>query len=381
MVTVGQERVKQFLQAELAYFAQRQPKPVSLSKIVAASEPEQVARLLFDELPVLFAARIRHIESLKDWEKHEPLVELRKIFYQSFSNLRLTEMGTDDLSTLTQVVANLRERHRKVTPLLSEVFRDIYADKDEEEERRLNQWAEAFMKSRISTEMLTAHFAASAAATDAAAAAAAEQGAPQQPQERAQRPGCIGIVDTRCDPGEICELAAREAVKPYDGVEGFEDLVIQVQKPKNKIEFSYIPQYLRYIVQELLQNSIRATLDVAAHRNDAQRRPIQVKIAADQQQVAICISDKGGGLPTGYADRVWSYAFSTASRRCHIQGRSPLSGRGLGLPLSRLYAGYLGGSFEVMNVTGVGVDAYLFLNRIDPFDSNETPGGRPLSGL
>eukprot|EP00619_Florenciella_sp_RCC1007_P014308 CAMPEP_0205914582 /NCGR_PEP_ID=MMETSP1325-20131115/7312_1 /ASSEMBLY_ACC=CAM_ASM_000708 /TAXON_ID=236786 /ORGANISM="Florenciella sp., Strain RCC1007" /LENGTH=215 /DNA_ID=CAMNT_0053281639 /DNA_START=138 /DNA_END=785 /DNA_ORIENTATION=- len=41
-----------------------------------------------------------------------------------------------------------------------------------------------------------------------------------------------------------------------------------------------------------------------------------------------------------------------------------LSGHGLGLPLSRVYARYFGGDLEVRSVEGFGTDCYLFLNRL-----------------
>eukprot|EP00918_Siedleckia_nematoides_P105270 GHVU01229900.1.p1 GENE.GHVU01229900.1~~GHVU01229900.1.p1 ORF type:complete len:333 (-),score=61.15 GHVU01229900.1:2782-3780(-) len=43
---------------------------------------------------------------------------------------------------------------------------------------------------------------------------------------------------------------------------------------------------------------------------------------------------------------------------------SPLAGFGCGLPLSRLYAHYLGGALEVVSVPDYGTDSYLFLTRI-----------------
>merc|ERR1712087_357494 len=61
-----------------------------------------------------------------------------------------------------------------------------------------------------------------------------------------------------------------------------------------------------------------------------------------------------GGPPQGM--RPWGVS----------SGQSPISGRGIGLPLSRIYAKNLGGSLEVINMPGLGLDAYLFLNRIDP---------------
>lgn len=255
-------------------------------------------------------------------------------------------------SELLELIFDLRVRHQKVLPLLSEALNKMYKASGEAEHQALDDWAEKFFESRISTEMLTAH------------CAAILDRAEHEDESLLQ----IGIVHMKCDPGEICAQAvslAREL--SIDASSGGEPtVVIELKKPVDKIEFSYIPMYLFYVVQELLRNSVRATLESAKHRQDSAQRPIKMTVSADPSQVAICISDRGGGIHYADRDSAYSYAFSTSPKsEAPTSDASPLSGRGFGLPLSRLYARYLGGKLEFMNVPGVGMDAYLFLKRID----------------
>ncbi|CAK9017076.1 [Pyruvate dehydrogenase (acetyl-transferring)] kinase [Durusdinium trenchii] len=44
-------------------------------------------------------------------------------------------------------------------------------------------------------------------------------------------------------------------------------------------------------------------------------------------------------------------------------GPTPFSGYGVGLPLSRLYAEYLGGSLHLMSMPNFGTHAYVFLQQ------------------
>ena len=59
--------------------------------------------------------------------------------------------------------------------------------------------------------------------------------------------------------------------------------------------------------QELLLNSARAALRRLDDHEHPSTRPLKVTVCPDQHQVAIKISDVGGGIPHGSSDRVWSY--------------------------------------------------------------------------
>ena len=91
-------------------------------------------------------------------------------------------------------------------------------------------------------------------------------------------------------------------------------------------------------------------------------------------QLGIRISDEGGGIPLSEASRVWRYAYTTAptplieldeatSGQPTLR-RSALAGYGMGLPLSRLYAQYLGGRLDLRSLEGHGTDCFLHLPRL-----------------
>mmetsp|Transcript_14973 Transcript_14973/g.44879 ORF Transcript_14973/g.44879 Transcript_14973/m.44879 type:complete len:446 (+) Transcript_14973:85-1422(+) len=364
-VTVSENRLEAFLRAELSYFSQRQAETLKLGYIVNANTPGKVAKLVHKELPFRFAARIKHIEAFEGWEQIPELVALRETFMTSFRELRLAEQKnwedpeTNDLAEFTQLIHSIRKRHKNIVAQLAEVMRKTHDGDDGRwgQDGALQLWVDTFLLSRISTEMLTSHYV-EVMQDQTSPGARVHDGGPR-----------VGVVDKRCNPGQICEEAAAQVREQLanSGV-SINVRIHNCSSSQEAIEFSYIPRYLRYIVEELLKNSTRATLEALEADAEPRKRPIVVTVCADVKQVAIRISDQGGGQPFGSGEKIWSYQFSTSKQQYedYAGGESPLSGWGMGLPLARLYARYLGGTLGVMNMPGIGVDAYLFLSRIAP---------------
>lgn len=415
---ITSNRLEEFVRAELTFFAERSDRPLQplrLREILrASSAPPQVAKLLHEELPVRFARRIRNIERIPGWEAIPELAELHVMHAKSFRELRLAD--PTDSSEYPRVVGRIRQRHKRISSLFAEALKRIGCllqgvpssagavngspqEANDEvllDRRGVEQWAEAFLSSRVSTEMQMAHYAACL------------QG------EGSGNSSRIGILDVQCDPVDVCRQAIAEV---QDGPFA---CLVKTENICGKLQFCLAPRYLFYIMKELLDNSVRATAGLAQTPEELDKRPVTVTVCANDFEVVIRVSDQGGGMPVTSPEQIWSFVPTVMrSRRgiCEDQvslsaglssqprwdedkatqvgaassayeaadvltpwapprpwgvfaGQSPLSGKGIGLPLSRLYARYLGGSLEVINMPGLGVDAYLFLARIDPFETS-----------
>lgn len=97
------------------------------------------------------------------------------------------------------------------------------------------------------------------------------------------------------------------------------------------------------------------------------------------------ISDRGGGIPESKLQDIFKYSFTTMGDRSTIKpsdndnilfdickgnvnnspSGGPMAGWGFGLPTSRAYATYLGGSLQLQSMEGLGTDVYLRLRHID----------------
>ncbi|RAL13782.1 alpha-ketoacid dehydrogenase kinase family protein [Aspergillus homomorphus CBS 101889] len=102
------------------------------------------------------------------------------------------------------------------------------------------------------------------------------------------------------------------------------------------------------------------------------------------QCITIRIRDRGGGIPPEVLPNIWSYSFTTFSEYdnggSETEGMealntiassggggghlSSIAGLGYGLPLSRAYAEYFGGSIAIQSLWGWGTDVYLTLQGV-----------------
>ncbi|KAG2459105.1 BCKD dehydrogenase, partial [Polypterus senegalus] len=190
------------------------------------------------------------------------------------------------------------------------------------------------------------------------------------------QPDFVGIICTRLSPKKIIEkwvdFARRLCEHQYGGA------------PRVRINghvaarFPFIPMPLDYILPELLKNAMRATME--SHLDTPNNVPdLVVTIANNDIDFIIRISDRGGGIPHSIVGSVLDYHFTTAEesnqdpRVNNFFGNmtnssfnnGPMHGFGFGLPTSRAYAEYLGGSLTIQSMQGIGTDVYLRLRHID----------------
>ncbi|XP_030653686.1 3-methyl-2-oxobutanoate dehydrogenase [lipoamide] kinase, mitochondrial isoform X2 [Nomascus leucogenys] len=191
------------------------------------------------------------------------------------------------------------------------------------------------------------------------------------------KPDFVGIICTRLSPKKIIEkwvdFARRLCEHKYGNA------------PRVRINghvaarFPFIPMPLDYILPELLKNAMRATME--SHLDTPYNVPdVVITIANNDVDLIIRISDRGGGIAHKDLDRVMDYHFTTAEASTqdprisplfgHLDMHSgaqsgPMHGFGFGLPTSRAYAEYLGGSLQLQSLQGIGTDVYLRLRHID----------------
>uniref|UniRef100_A0A8C9YS33 Protein-serine/threonine kinase n=1 Tax=Sander lucioperca TaxID=283035 RepID=A0A8C9YS33_SANLU len=311
------------------------------------------AKYLHKELPVRISHRIKGFRSLPFIIGCNPTI--LQVVRTQFS--RHTAPGhsikdQDEEAHFCKLVQQLLDDHKDVVTMLAQGFRECR--RHIQDEAIIRSFLDTTLCSRLGIRMLATHHLAL----------------------HEDNPDFVGMICRRLSPKKIVEKWVDFARRLCEHQYG--------NSPRVRINghvaarFPFIPLPLDYILPELLKNAMRATME--SHLDTPYNVPdVVVTIANNDIDFVIRISDRGGGIPHNIIDKVMDYHFSTAEESAQDPRMSnffnnitnsgnqsnPMHGFGFGLPTSRAYAEYLGGSLSVQSMQGIGTDVYLRLRHID----------------
>ncbi|KAL2825217.1 hypothetical protein BDW59DRAFT_172498 [Aspergillus cavernicola] len=409
----------------VARLAASRRRPLTLADLLKHGRPPlsedallASANFTLSLLPARLASRIEALRNLPFIVVANPHVsKIYGNYVHSLSTLlpwQKRQVTTlEEETQFADVLADLVHTHANTIPILARGFLECqrYIDLAE-----VTRFLDTHLRARIGTRLiaeqhLALHFASqpvSEGITD-----------PRESQKHAAPSNYIGVIDTALQParivrtceefvGEICEL--KYGVRPRLEIDGEPDA-----------SFAYVPVHVEYILTELLKNAFRAVVESGNERQPIEvtiaaapdvpskysyehlTRPSEAQGAqpdadtgfhvdtvvgtADanesikfstpsSQSITIRIRDRGGGISPDVLPQIWSYSFTTFSDFNMGEGGSldalntisatggqlsSIAGLGYGLPLSRAYAEYFGGSIAVQSLWGWGTDVYLTL--------------------
>uniref|UniRef100_A0A8C7VNN2 Protein-serine/threonine kinase n=1 Tax=Oncorhynchus mykiss TaxID=8022 RepID=A0A8C7VNN2_ONCMY len=306
------------------------------------------AKYLHKELPVRIAHRIKGFRSLPFIIGCNPTILFVLISLCIVCQIKDQEME----ARYSKLVQQLLDDHKDVVTLLAEGFRECR--RHIQDETLVRNFLDTTLTSRLGIRMLATHHLAL----------------------HEENPDFVGIICRRLSPKKIIEKWVDFARRLCEHQYG--------NSPRVRINghvaarFPFIPLPLDYILPELLKNAMRATME--SHLDTPYNVPdVGVTIANNDVDFVIRISDRGGGIPHRILDKVTDYHYSTAEESNQDPRMNnlfntmtnsgpqsgPMHGFGFGLPTSRAYAEYLGGSLSIQSMQGIGTDVYLRLRHID----------------
>jgi len=317
------------------------------------------AQYLHKELPVRIAHRIAGFRSLPFIVGCNPtILAVHELYIRAFHILSefpaINDFETEQ--RYTKVLQELLNDHRDVVTQLAEGFRECrkFITQDD----LVKNFLDRTLTSRLGLRMLAEHHLTL----------------------HEERPNHVGIINVNMKLKDVIEKWAdfvrKIALHKYGKAPP-----IRLNGHINAV-FPYIEVPLDYILPELMKNAVRSTIESHLDLTENSLPQITITIANNDVDFILRIGDRGGGIPHHLLGQIFDYHFTTAgsSTDHRIDGglfgnmmntvndgpaAGPMHGFGFGLPTSRAYAEYLGGSLNLESMQGIGTDVYLRLRHIN----------------
>ncbi|PBK77745.1 26S proteasome subunit P45 [Armillaria solidipes] len=360
------------------YDAASPPSPLNLSQLISFGRPLtsesvlQSSQFVLSNIPRGLAFRIHSLETLPFIVGTNPFIantlNAHRESFQFLANYPIPRT-IEDNAGLAEELKMLVESHANDIPTMAKGFQECsrYLSPTQ-----VSHFLDGAIRNRISVRLMAEqHIALSDALKS---------------QNHTSQ---VGVIDGKCSPAdmirscgsfvkELCEATLGSS--PTISINGVVDAT-----------FPYVPVHLEYILTEILKNSFRATVEHYSRQSQSSKAlpPVVITLspppaapAPGPKYFSLRIRDQGGGISPTNMLRIFSYAFTTAGRNADEDdsgggpyaaqyiggsaaigdsngegslfgeitkkglqtGMGTIAGLGYGLPMSKLYAKYFGGS-------------------------------------
>ncbi|KAK9469684.1 branched-chain alpha-ketoacid dehydrogenase kinase [Lipomyces arxii] len=371
-------------------YASRPIRPVSLKQLayfgrkLSDDKIIQSANFVRQEIPTRMARRIHDMQSLPYViVRNTHISSVYELYYDSFNAIRRFPIikTMEDNARFCDVLGELLTFHTAVIPHL---VMGVIECADEIEQSRMDKFMDSMLRSRISRRVMTEQHIAM---TDAYIHGTRKNSLGQVNQGFLQC-GAESIVQ-HCD-----ALARKLASSLHDNV----PLPQLKFEGDISVKFAYVESHLKYMIGEILRNTFEGAVEVYKATGKV-IDPILVTIVDAPEHVIFRFSDKAGGMPQDIIPYLWSFAKGPRSATRHqnfkqvpvlegiieeletsvaeatdqkkpisslasLTSRSPLLRLGMGLPMSKIYAEFWGGSISIKSIEGYGCDVFLHLSKL-----------------
>ncbi|KAJ3773732.1 hypothetical protein FB446DRAFT_641134, partial [Lentinula raphanica] len=384
----------------LAKYASSPHRPLNLSALLSFGRPLTPTSVLasvsyaLEEIPRRLATRVQSLEALPFIVGTNPYISsILTAHKESFMWLATypTPKTLEENANFAETLEDLVEKHANDIPTIAKGFQECSKYMTN---AQISEFLDGAIRNRISVRLIAEqHISLSRAISD-----------PEHPN--------AGVVNTHCSPADMVRMCGSFVTELCEATLGASP-AIKIEGDRDAT-FAYVPVHLEYVLTELLKNAFRATVEHHSKKNTGRHSlpPIVTTLSAPPRlpgstsnYFSIRIRDQGGGVIPANIPQIFSYAFTTAGREDsedngsgggpyaaqHVGGSAAIgdggmgegnlfgeitgkglqtglgtiAGLGYGLPMSRLYAKYFGGSLELMSLEGWGCDIYLKLRCLD----------------
>lgn len=350
----------QQLNQQVDRYSRYSPSPLSVQQFLdfgqSSSENNELKSVeyLRYELPTRLANMLKEMNRLpKELLETNSFRHVKQMYEETLNDVLIYEKADvtgDIMGDFNLSLTKILNRHRSVVEQVAHGVMEYKEDARDQgarliEEEKIQYFLDRFYMSRIAIRVLINQHVSMFG---------------NDPRD----PALVGAFDPKCDLRKVIEDAADSASylceKYYLGSPEVEFEIINEHENRDYIEMGYVPSHLHHICFELFKNSMRAVIEL---HGSVEPPPIRILMTKGKDNVCIRISDRGGGASLDNSRRWTHYMYSTAPPppKSDDAQIAPLAGYGYGIPLSRLYARYLGGDLMLQSVEGYGTDCYIYL--------------------
>ncbi|CAM9379979.1 unnamed protein product, partial [Hapterophycus canaliculatus] len=206
----------------------------------------QSAQYLHRELPVRLAHAVTALDMMKDTGLTAtlPVARVREDYLQSFRELQESPRPheLEQVPAFTHTVKRAQERGRDTVLRMACGLQDLMRDGEGEEKDalgRIQGFLDDFYQNRVAMRFLCGHYLALSSK---------------------QREGFVGLVQRGVSLSEIAQAAAIEAASICCHALGACPEIRMSVDPAGDGLVAAVPEYVHYVVLELLKNAMRATM-------------------------------------------------------------------------------------------------------------------------
>ncbi|GAA5896612.1 hypothetical protein JCM5296_004189 [Sporobolomyces johnsonii] len=288
-----------YLNKVIETYAAKSSTPISLSSMINfgkygrnKGEKEEADNLiksgnfLRTELPTRLSHRLRDLQELPFVVASHPRMEhVYELYLEAFDGIRRFPplRDLDDNDRFCSFMQSTLDKHRVVIPELAIGVSET--SPLHLPPAALDRIMLRMLRSRISRRVITEqHIALTSQFRE-------RQRRKGKEKATAEEETRVGSVDTKLNAAEVVRRCA-ELLKERGGPEGQVPIVIE---GATDVSFAYISEHLEFMLFELIKNAVHAT--VSAHGSSAPLHPTLVTITHGPRDLAIRVSDQGGGIP------------------------------------------------------------------------------------
>lgn len=257
------------------------------------------------------------------------------------------------------VVEGLEGRFATITETLMDGLKESIRSAEKNRAAISTAEVDRFLQARIGISLLARHYLA----------VSGQREAPVSDPSQSQQVRWGAVTANACLK-ELVEDAKAEvdqlAQHYYEDIPG-----VDIFEEKQEVRANYlVPAHFHHVVFEVLKNAYKAHVEVK--KKEGRTTPnICVRVFPGEHEHVVRIRDYGNGMTLKTLIKASQWLWSSTQVQQEVPQQSfqpvtePMTGLGIGIPVSRLHTQHFGGDLKIISIQDWGTDVAIYINNRD----------------